>query len=201
MLKFTLRQLEYAVQTADSGSVAAAAEILRVAQPSISAALKKLEDTIGLQIFIRQHARGLTPTSGGVAFLADARRLLAQSEELAKQSDSQIGPLKGRLQVGSFVTLAPTYAPILISKFNMLYPDVEIVFEEGVQSELLSGLRNGQHDVALIYDVDLPADIEAKEVASLKPYVLLSASHRLARFKRNSFCSTSNQAEHIFYAC
>jgi DNA-binding transcriptional LysR family regulator len=56
MLKFTLRQLEYAVQTADSGSVAAAAEILRVAQPSVSAALKKLEDTIGLQIFIRHHA-------------------------------------------------------------------------------------------------------------------------------------------------
>lgn len=193
MLKFTLRQLEYAVQTADSGSVAAAAEILRVAQPSVSTALKKLEDTIGLQIFIRHHAQGLMPTSRGSVFLADARRLLAHSEELARQSDAQTGPLKGRLHVGSFVTLAPTYAPILISKFNALYPGVEIVLEEGVQGELLNGLRHGQHDVALIYDVDLPADIEAKEVASLKPYVLLSASHKLARFKTISLSNLANE--------
>jgi DNA-binding transcriptional LysR family regulator len=184
MLKFTLRQLEYAVQTADSGSVAAAAEILRVAQPSVSAALKKLEDTIGLQIFIRHHAQGLTPTSRGTAFLAEARRLLAQGEELARQSDAETGPLKGRLQIGSFVTLAPTYAPILISNFNVLHPDVEIVLEEGVQSDLLSGLRNGQHDVALMYNVNLPADIEAKEVASVKPYILLPASHKLAQSKK-----------------
>ena len=193
MLKFTLRQLEYAVQTADSGSVAAAAEILSVTQPSVSAALKKLEDTIGLQIFIRHHAQGLTPTSRGNEFLADARRLLAQSEELARQSDSQIGPLKGRLLVGSFVTLAPTYVPILISKFNMLYPNVEIILEEGVQSELLSGLRNGRHDLALIYDVDLPTDVEAMEVAALKPYVLLSASHKLANFKKIALSNLANE--------
>jgi DNA-binding transcriptional LysR family regulator len=193
MLKFTLRQLEYAVQIADSGSVAAAAKILRVAQPSISAALRKLEDSVGLQIFIRHHAQGLTPTSRGSAFLADARRLLAQSEELARQTDAQIGPIKGRLLVGSFVTLAPTYAPILISKFNALYPDVEIILEEGVQNELLGGLRTGRHDVALIYNVDLPADIEAKQVASLKPYVLLPASHKLARLRKIPLSNLANE--------
>ena len=192
MLKFTLRQLEYAVQTADCGSVAAAAESLHVAQPSVSAALKKLEDSIGLQVFIRHHAQGLTPTSRGAAFLADARRLLAQSEELSRQTDAQTGPLKGRLQIGSFVTLAPTYAPILISEFNKLYPNVQIVLEEGVQSELLNGLRNGQHDVALIYDVDLPVDIDAKQVASLKPYILLPATHKLAQFKKISLSKLEN---------
>ena len=192
MLKFTLRQLEYAVQIADSGSVAAAAKILHVAQPSVSAALKKLEETIGLQIFIRHHAQGLTATSRGTAFLADARRLLAQSEDLAHQSESESGPMKGRLQIGSFVTLAPTYMPILISKFIALYPDVEIVLEEGVQSELLNGLRSGAYDMALLYDVDLPSYVEAKQVASLKPYILLPASHRLARLKKISLASLAN---------
>jgi DNA-binding transcriptional LysR family regulator len=192
MIKFTLRQLEYAVQIADIGSVAGAAEALHVAQPSVSAALKKLEDIVGLQIFIRQHAQGLKPTVRGKIFLADARRLLSQSEELARQSDAETGPLKGQLHVGSFVTLAPTYAPILISKFNALYPDVKIVFEEGVQSELLGGLRNGQHDVALIYDVDLPADIAATTVASVKPYVLLPASHKLTKSKKIALSSLAN---------
>ncbi len=63
---------------------------------------------------------------------------------------------------------------------------------EGVQSELIGGLRTGHHDVALIYKVDLPSDLEAREVVSLKPYVLLSAKHRLAHFKKISLSNLAN---------
>ena len=86
MLLYTLRQLEYAVAIADCGSVAGAAERLRVAQPSVSAALMKLEDQLGLQIFIRHHAQGVTPTSAGGRFLAAARSLLAQAQDFQRDS-------------------------------------------------------------------------------------------------------------------
>ena len=49
---------------------------------------------------------------------------------------------------------------------------------------LLDGLRTGRHDLALLYSVDLPADIGALELARLRPYLLLPASHRLAGRKR-----------------
>ena len=193
MIRYTLRQLEYAVLVAEQGSVAAAASILGVAQPSISVAIKKLEELIGLQIFIRQHAQGVFPTPQGAEFLTDARRLLNQAQELERQHTDRGGPLRGRLHSGSFMTLTPVYVPMIISKFKALYPDVEILLEEGVQEDLLGGLRSGRHDLALMYDVDLPADIQAQEVASLKPYVLLPSKHRLASIKRISLSSLATE--------
>ena len=79
MLRYTLRQLEYAFAIAELGSVAKAALRLRVAQPSVSASLQKLEAQLGLQIFIRHHAQGVTPTPQGLRFLDEARSLLAQA--------------------------------------------------------------------------------------------------------------------------
>ncbi len=181
MIRFTIRQLEYAVMAADLGSVAAAAAALGVAQPSISAALKKLEDQAGLQIFIRQHAQGVLPSTQGHIFLAEARRLLIHAQDLQKATSNHSGALEGQLNIGSFLTIAPTYAPRLISNFNNLHENVKITLEEGVQADLLEGLRKGRHDLALLYNVDLPADIRSVDVAYLHPHVLLPAAHPLAK--------------------
>jgi DNA-binding transcriptional LysR family regulator len=181
MIRFTLRQLEYAVTAADLGSVAAAAEALGVAQPSVSAALKKLEEQAGLNIFIRQHALGVLPSPQGTRFLAEARRILADAEALQKSTTETRGPMAGQLNIGSFLTLAPTYAPRLISDFNKLNANVNIRLQEGVQDELLRGLRSGALDLALLYNVDLPPDIRAADVAFLRPYVLLPGAHKLAK--------------------
>ena len=65
MLRFTLRQLEYALAIAEHGSLAGAAQKLGVAQPSLSASLQKLEDQLGLQLFIRHHADRRRYLTGG----------------------------------------------------------------------------------------------------------------------------------------
>ena len=69
MLRYTLRQLEYALAVNAHGSVARAAASFGVAQPSVSASLAKLEEQIGLQLFIRHHAQGVTATPQGARFL------------------------------------------------------------------------------------------------------------------------------------
>ena len=61
MLRFTLRQIEYAIALLDHGSVAAASASIGVAQPTLSAALAKREEPVGLQLFIRHHAQGVSP--------------------------------------------------------------------------------------------------------------------------------------------
>lgn len=66
-MRFSLRALRYVVETADAGSVTEAAKRLNVSQPSISAALSQLEAELGVQIFIRHLAKGVTlspPASG-----------------------------------------------------------------------------------------------------------------------------------------
>ena len=181
MLRYTIRQLEYALSVLDHGTVAGAAATLGVAQPSISAAVAKLEDQLGLQLFIRHHAQGVTATVPGLRFLAEARGLVAQARDLQRQTEAAGSAVEGTLALGSFLTLAPAFAPQIIAGFRSLYPKVDFRLEEGTQDELFDGLRSGRHDLALIYRVDLPGDLEAVELATYAPYVLLPSEHRLAR--------------------
>ena len=65
MAHYTLRQLKYFVATVEAGSVAQASRQLYIAQPSVSSAIKALEDSFGVQLFIRHHAQGVSLTSVG----------------------------------------------------------------------------------------------------------------------------------------
>lgn len=180
MLKYTLRQLEYFLAAAETGSVAKAADRLNVSQPSVSAAIAKLEDRIGLQLFIRHHAQGVSPTPQGARLLTLARNLLHHAEELQREAQATGGEVAGALQLASYGTLAPAFLPGLIAGFNRAHPKVEIAISEGRQDELVGGLRQGRFEMALTYDVDLPGDLRVELLATFEPYVLLPEGHRLA---------------------
>ena len=72
-LRFTLRQLEYLVAVGEAGSISLASDKLNVSSPSISAAISQLEAELGVQIFVRQHAQGLSLTAGGRRIFNEAR--------------------------------------------------------------------------------------------------------------------------------
>ena len=181
MLRFTLRQLEYAVAVWDLGSLAAASAQLGIAQPTLSASLAKLEELAGIQIFIRQHSHGMRPTPAGLRFLGEARSLLTHSLDLQRDTLAAGTAIEGQLSLASFSTIAPAFMPPLIKSFTTLYPRVTIRLVEGTQDELLRGLRGGDFDLALLYDLDIPEDIAATPLCSLAPYVLLPGEHPLAR--------------------
>lgn len=184
MVRYTLRQLEYLVACADAGSVAAAARRLNVSQPSISAAVSKLESDLGVQLLIRHHAQGVVPTPDAEPILQAARSLLRQAEELQHSAATAPGDVTGILHIGSFIPLAPTYMPALYSQLRSVHPRIELKVQEGSQRQLVDGLRQGKHHAALLYDLDLPADIAVTALASLDPHVLLPADHKLARRRK-----------------
>ena len=181
MLRYTLRQLEYALAVHERGSVAGAAARFGVAQPSVSASIAKLEQQIGIQLFIRHHAQGVSATPQGLRFLAEARNLVSQAQELQHETDAAGTAVEGTLNIGSFMTLAPAFAPRIIAGFRAKYPKVDLRLEEGTQEHLLAGLRNGRHDVALLYSVDLPDDLFVTQLAIMAPHILLPVKHRLAK--------------------
>ena len=186
MLRFTLRQLEHALAIAELGSIAKAAQQLGVAQPSLSASLKKLEAQLGLQIFIRHHAQGVTPSPQGLRFLNEARSLVAHGNDFQRDSTVAGMLVEGELTIGSFSTFAPVYAPKLIAGFQARHPKTRIRLEEGAQEHLVTGLHSGRFDLALLYRLDMPDDLKVIELARLKPHVLLNANHALAKKKQVS---------------
>ena len=178
---FTLRQLKYFVATVDHGSVAEASRQLYIAQPSISAAIKGLEEGFGTQLFIRSHAQGVSLTPAGARFYEQARELLRSAREFEQNALAEGDVSSGSVDIGCFETFAPLYLPSLIRGFNTVYPGIEIRVRDGDQDELLQGLFSGRFDLVMVYELGLDAAIDTHRLTRPQsPYVLLPVSHRLA---------------------
>ena len=179
-MHFTLRQLEYFVATCDAGSVTEAALNIPVAQSSVSAAVAQLESALGVQLLIRHHAQGVSPTPAGRQFLVRARALLQQADDLQRFASELTEEISGTLELGCLVTLAPLVMARLCQTFMRAYRAVSVEMTEAGQDELMWSLHRGELTVALTYDLELPGDVEFHELASLPPYALFSADHELA---------------------
>lgn len=179
-LRFTLRQLEYLVAVGETGSIAAASERVNVSSPSISAAIAQLEQEFGLQLFVRRHAQGLSLTQGGRQFVDEARAVLAAAGRLNDLANGITGQVRGPLSVGCLVTFAQVVLPRLRRSFVTRYPQVDFRQYERHQAEILDGIRQARLDVALTYDLDIPADLEFVALLSLPPYALFPPDHPLA---------------------
>src|ERR1700712_2202008 len=131
--RFTLRQLEYFVATCDAGSVTQAALEIPVAPSSMSAALAQLESVLGVELLVRHHARGVSPTPAGRRLLERARAVLRDAGELERLASG----LTGAIALGCFVPLAPLIAPRLCHTFEQAYEDAAVALTEGDQHELL----------------------------------------------------------------
>jgi DNA-binding transcriptional LysR family regulator len=179
-LRFTLRQLEYLVAVGETGSIAAAADRVNVSSPSISAAIAQLEQEFGLPLFVRRHAQGLSLTQGGREFVAEARAVLAAAARMGDLANRITGQVRGPLSVGCLVTFAQVLLPGLRRSFCDAHPQVDFAQSEADQAALFDGLRQARLDVALTYDLDIPADLRFDPLTALSPYAILSPAHPLA---------------------
>lgn len=187
MAAYTLRQLKYFVTTVECGSVAEASRKLYIAQPSISTAIKGLEESFGVQLFIRHHAQGVSLTPGGARFYRKAQELLRMAKEFEQNALADNDVVAGQIDIGCFETVAPLYLPRLIAGFRERYPGVEIRLHDGEQQELVQGLTGGRFDLAIFYEHDLDGTIETEPLMPpQRPYALLPEGHRFAGQKQVS---------------
>jgi DNA-binding transcriptional LysR family regulator len=178
--KFTLRQLEYFIAVAEAGTISEAAIRLHVSQPGLSQALSDLERVLDVQLTVRRKAHGVTLTATGAQVLRHARDLMSRAEDL--ESIAAGGDvLSGSLQLGCYVTLAPTALPPLLQGFTDLHPGVDITFVEDTQDLLQQRLLRREIDLAILYDMELEPEMTHAVIDSVRPHILLPAKHPLAR--------------------
>ncbi|MEQ8394148.1 LysR family transcriptional regulator [Thalassobaculum sp.] len=121
-MRFTFRQLQYFIAAGESGSIALASEAIRISPPSISTAISQLERELGVQLFIRHHAQGLSLTPAGRVLLREARRLIEQAEGLYAVASEAGEQVRGELAVGCLITMAPMVLPELTHSFTAASP-------------------------------------------------------------------------------
>jgi DNA-binding transcriptional LysR family regulator len=179
-VRFTLRQLEYFVAAGEAGSITEAARRTHGSQPTVSSAVARLEKSLGVELFVRHHAHGVTLTPAGARFLGEARSLLRQAVELERSGVELAEGVSGPIDLGCLVTLAPVVAPGLCREFVRSHPDAHVELVEGGQEELLRALHDGRISLALTYDLQLGDEIRFEPMATLPPLAVLPADHRLA---------------------
>lgn len=180
MARYTLRQLECFVAVGEHGSIAAAAAALMVSPSAVTGALNELERIFATQLTIRRKAHGVTLTPSGDYVLAQARSLLHAATDLQSLAASSGEQLLGRLVVGCYSSLAPTLLTELLAEFSAQHPRVELEFHAGTQQEIHQMLLSGRLDLAIAYDLAVPAGLSKRRLADSVPGVVLPADHALA---------------------
>jgi len=180
-MRFTLKQIAYFVATAETGSITLASERVNISQPSISSAITALEDSYGIQLFIRHHAQGLSLTAEGQRFLREARALLLQAEEVENAALVISARVAGPLEIGCLSTLFPLVIPEMLTLFRERYEAARVVALAGNQTELFEHLRNGRIALLLTYDMALPPDFEFLPLAPVPPFAFVGTAHPFAR--------------------
>lgn len=192
-LRFTLRQLDYFIAVSDAGSIAAAAKRVSVSSPSLSTAISRLEAAFGVELFVRQHAQGLSLTPGGRRFYAAAKALLENARALHDVANDISEQVRGPIAVGCLVSVASFVLPELRRDFEIANPEVEFRQEEAHQADLIRMLRRAEIDVGITYDLDVPQDIEFDSLLALPPHALFPPEHPFAKRKSVTLDELANE--------
>ncbi|TQL79687.1 DNA-binding transcriptional LysR family regulator [Stackebrandtia endophytica] len=148
-LSVQLNQLRSFVTVCDTRHFTRAAELLHVAQPSLSQQIRSLEADLGTELFHR--ARGnITLTDAGEALLPLARRILADTDTARREVADAVHLNRGRVRLGATPSLCATLVPDVLRRFHDTYPKVELHIEENGSQNLIRTLAGGELDLALI---------------------------------------------------
>jgi DNA-binding transcriptional LysR family regulator len=144
-----LRQLEYFVAVAEEGSFTKAAARIHVAQPGVSAQIRRLELELGQELLDRS-GRRVRLTEVGAAVLPYARAALGAVAGAHLAVDAFAGLMRGHVAVGMVVSCGSLDLPALLADFHRDHPAVEISLSEANSDQLIQGLRDGQLDLAFV---------------------------------------------------
>ncbi|WP_221583368.1 LysR family transcriptional regulator [Microbacterium sp. G2-8] len=179
-IPFTFRQLEYFSAIAAEGSLSAAARRCHVSASALALAVDELERHMSLQLVVRRKGHGVTLTPAGSRVLSLARGLLTDAETLAADAWQASTTLTGRFRLGCFSTLAPFFLPAVVQEFQASHPQLEIDCVEASAPELHEMLLQGRLDAALLYSVDVSAQLDFDVVREHRPHVVVGEDHPFA---------------------
>ncbi|OUS91989.1 LysR family transcriptional regulator [Rhodococcus sp. NCIMB 12038] len=142
--------MEYFLAVVDCGGVTRAAAQLRVAQPSLSQAVRKLEKDLGVELFHRV-GRGLVLSPAGEALVGPARTILREVES-AENTVRDVGAMRGgRIDIASLSDLSSDPLSVWVAKFRRQYPDVRFHIEDRDETaDIVSLVRSGACELGVL---------------------------------------------------
>ena len=178
----TLNELRYIVAVAHERHFGRAAEVCYISQPTLSVAVRKLEEELGVKLFERGRTE-ITPTPIGERIIVQAQRTLEEAAAVKQIAGEAGDPLAGPLRLGVIYTIGPYLLPHLIPLMRERAPQMQLLVEEDYTANLSISLKQGELDVIVIA---LPFEERGIDTRPLydEPFViLLPLSHPLIQEK------------------
>ena len=179
----TLTELRYVVALSQERHFGNAARRCFVTQPTLSLALAKLEEELGLRLFERNKNEVIV-TPAGEGIVEQARRVLDEAAKIPAMAKGRRDPLEGALRLGVIPTIGPYLLPSLIPALRRRAPRMPLAIEENFTGNLAPMLREGEIDCAI---VALPFVVPGVETRALyeEPFrVVVPEGHPWAKKKR-----------------
>lgn len=145
----TLTELKYIVAVARERHFGRAAEACHVSQPTLSVAIRKLEDELGVVLFERGGAE-VSVTPIGRQVVEQAQRVLDETATIREIAEQGRDPLAGALRVGVIYTIGPYLLPLMMRQVIADAPQMPLLLQENFTVRLLELLRQGDIDVAVL---------------------------------------------------
>ena len=174
----TLTELRYIVALAQEQHFGRAAERCHVSQPTLSIAVKKLEEELG--VLFERGKQKILPTPLGQKIVSMASRVLEQAAAIKDVADADKEQLEGPIALGTLPTIGPYLLPQFIPLLQETSNKLSLYVEEGSTAELAAKLRNGDLDAILITQPFVEADVVTQPLFDEPFMLLLPADHRLA---------------------
>ena len=144
-----LRDLSYLVALADHRHFGRAAEASFVSQPTLSTQIRKLERELGVEL-VERNPRNVLLTHAGAQVVERARVLLREADDIRAIAKRAQDPESGSLRLGIFPTLGPYLLPHVIPLVHERFPNLELLLVEDKTEAILTGLRDGTLDAAVL---------------------------------------------------
>ncbi|SKA97153.1 transcriptional regulator [Thiothrix eikelboomii] len=175
-----LRQLRYFHEIVRLGSFTRAPEVLQIAQPAVSVAIRKLEAELELQLFQR-HDRKVSLTAEGERLWVHAQRILQAADDARLEMQELKGLSKGAVRVGITGMMGSYYFPPILMAFRHRYPHLSLQVIEGGTWQLQQMLEQAELDLAVIVCEFLPTELEARVILREEMRVVVACEHPLAQ--------------------
>lgn len=138
----------YVCTLAETGNFQEAAKKLYISQPNLSMYIKRLENDTGTKFFLRtQH--GVSLTQEGKILISACQEMMNIEQKMEQNISLSKRGKKGKIRIGTFLSLYPFYIPRLISSFHSEYPEIELEISDGHLSDLEERLRNDELDLII----------------------------------------------------
>lgn len=178
----TLTELRYIVALAREKHFGRAAEKCFVSQPTLSVAVKKLEDELGVILFERGQSE-ITVTPAGEPIIRQAEKVLAEAVRIKELADTAGDPLAGPLRIGAIYTIGPYLLPRLVPLLRSRAPQMPLLLQENFTAKLIEALKSNELDIAIVaLPIEEPG-LVVQPVYDEAFRVLVPAQHRWAKEK------------------